>query len=347
LAAPKKQEAKEESEDWLTTYADAITLLMAFFVMLLTFAEFDIPAYEELSSALASNIGGRDEQSKTQSLKIDAQDIIYEAQADQVVSVGSDDKGVTIELQSNAFFKPASAEIVAAAIPVLEKLADTLASPNYELYNIVVEGHTDDSKIRTAKFPSNWELSSARASTVVRMFEKNNVARERLQATGYADIRPKVPNLDLEGKPIPENRATNRRVVLRLHPMSIDERDAYLLAQEFKRRQQEAKAVAQPKQADTKNIAQRPIEERLTIVSAPAALSESQQTTKTKIDNFKRQLRAQVKAGKPKNLNELDEWQLEFDNIALRPDAALAKDFDEVRKFLDEERARLTKQIAN
>ena len=62
MAAPLKEEVTEEAEDWLTTYADAITLLMAFFVMLLTFAEFDIPAYEELSSALAGTLGNREEQ---------------------------------------------------------------------------------------------------------------------------------------------------------------------------------------------------------------------------------------------------------------------------------------------
>ncbi len=124
MAAPKKVETPDEAEDWLVTFADAITLLMAFFVMLLTFSEFDIPAYEELASAVAANIGGKNTQSTTQSLKIDAQDLVYEMQADQVVTVGADEKGVTIELQSNAFFLPGSADIAPAAIPVLKKLAE-------------------------------------------------------------------------------------------------------------------------------------------------------------------------------------------------------------------------------
>ena len=247
MASPKEEKEDPPDESWMGTFADTITLLMAFFVMLLTFSEFDIPAYEELSSAMASTVGGREQLTSSQSLKIDVEDIIYQSQADKVVSVGSDEKGVTIELQTNAFFKPASADIVQAAIPILEKLSDTLASPNYELYNVVVEGHTDDGKIKTAKFPSNWELSTGRASTIVRILEKNDVARERLQAAGYADTRPKVANLDLEGKPIPENRATNRRVIMRLNLMSMDERDAYLFEQELKRQKQEAKAIAQPK----------------------------------------------------------------------------------------------------
>ena len=201
MAAPLKEEIVEESEDWLVTYADAITLLMAFFVMLLTFAEFDIPAYEELTSALANNVGGREAQTTTQSLKIDVQDIVYEMQADQAVQVTSDEKGVVIDLDANAFFQPASADLVPAAIPVLAKLSETLASPNYELYNIAVEGHTDDGQISTDKFPSNWELSSQRASSVVRLFESNEVERARLQARGYADTRPKVPNRDLQADP--------------------------------------------------------------------------------------------------------------------------------------------------
>ncbi len=239
LPPPKPEPAEEDAEDWLTTYADAITLLMAFFVMLLTFAEFDIPAYEELQSAIASSIGDRDEQTTTESLKIDVQDIVYESQADQAVTVESDDRGVVIELQSNAFFKPGSAELVPAAIPVLQKLADTLTSPRYELYNVIVAGHTDDESINTPQFPSNWELSGGRAATVVRLFVGNQVDRIRLHATGLADTRPKVPNNDLDGTPIPENRAINRRVALHLSPMSLKERDAYVAAQEFKRRLQE------------------------------------------------------------------------------------------------------------
>lgn len=341
MAAPKSQPPEEAQEDWLTTFADAITLLMAFFVMLLTFAEFDIPAYEELTSAVAANIGGRDKQTTTQSLKIDAQDLVYEMQADQVVTVGTDEKGVVIELQSNAFYKPGSAEIVAAAIPVLRKLSETLASPNYELYNVVVEGHTDDGQISTEQFPSNWELSAGRAASVVRLFEANDVDRSRLKATGYADTRPKVPNRDLEGKPIPENRATNRRVVLRLHPMSLDERDAYIRAQEFKRRQEEAKAVA-PKDAGN-TVATASVEERLPIQPAPQALNPDEQKIKSALDALKREIHA---AGLPGNINTLEEWQLKFDNLTSKRTEALAKDFEQLAAFLNQERQRLS-QPAN
>lgn len=329
MAAPKAQPPEEAQEDWLTTFADAITLLMAFFVMLLTFAEFDIPAYEELTSALANNIGGKEKQSSTQSLKIDVQDMVYEMQADQVVQVGGDEKGVVIELKSNAFFKPGSAEIVAAAIPVLQKLAETLNAPNYELFNIVVEGHTDDGQINTPQFPSNWELSAGRASAVVRLFEASKVYRLRLQATGLADTRPKVPNRDLEGKPIAENRATNRRVVLRLRRMSIDERDAYLLAQELERR-----AMEKQKKASKRNL---PIEQRLPITPHPEDFTAEEKSAKDQIDNLKREIHAHMNENKKLSKEHLERFKGKFKSLDEIRSARLSQFFEEVEQFFGEE----------
>ena len=336
MAAPVKEEAEEDKEDWLVTYADAITLLMAFFVMLLTFSEFDIPAYEELTSAIAQNVGKREQtQTTTQSLKVELQDMVFDANADQVVEVSSDEKGIVIELQSNAFFKPASAEIVTAAIPVLTKLAETLSAPRYELYNVVVEGHTDDGSINTPQFPSNWELSTARASSVVRMFETNEVDRSRLTAAGYADTRPKVPNRDLDGKPIPENRATNRRVVLRLHPMSIDERDAYLRAQEFKLQQDEVAQRALAAKGPT-------IAERLPLQPTPDQLTDGQRQIKLALDNVIRDAYERAKGGRNLTSEDIAELQIEVDQLSVAREPALESYFSTIEGFLNEEKTRLS-----
>lgn len=336
MPAPVKEEVQEDKEDWLVTYADAITLLMAFFVMLLTFAEFDIPAYEELTSAIAQNVGKREQtQTTTQSLKIEVQDMVFDANADQVVEVSSDEKGVVIELQSNAFFKPASAEVVPAAIPVLNKLAETLSAPRYELYNVVVEGHTDDGAINTPEFPSNWELSTARASAVVRLFETNEVDRSRLTAAGYADTRPKVPNRDLNGAPIPENRATNRRVVLRLHPMSIDERDAYLRAQEFKRQQDEAAQRALAAKGPS-------ITERLPIQPTPDQLTDGQRQIKLALDNVIRDAYERAKDGRNLTIQDVDQIKIEVDQLSVAREPALESYFSTLEGFLAEERNRLS-----
>lgn len=219
---PPVEEPVDES--WLATYADAITLLMAFFVMLLTFAEFDIPAYEEAAAAIASNVAGKEQQATTtQELKIELEDIVFDMSADQVMEVSQDSRGITIEMRSGAFFKPGSAELRKAAIPVLEKMGVMLAAPKFACFNINVEGHTDDVPIKTAVFPSNWELSSARAARVTRFFISEKLQPFRFRAIGFADTDPKVPNRDLEGKPIKENQATNRRIQLRVERMNVEQ----------------------------------------------------------------------------------------------------------------------------
>ncbi len=246
MGVPAKPPPEEEKEDWLVTYADAITLLMCFFVMMLTFAEFDIPAYEEAAAAIKDKIGSGDENaSPTEKLKIDVEDVVFQMQADRAVQVTKDSKGVVIELASSAFYKPGSAELREAAIPVLEKIAQTISAPRYATYNIQIEGHTDDEPISTEKFPSNWELSTARAATVVRFFADNGfVDPLKLSAAGFADQKPKVPNRAEDGTPIPENRATNRRTAIRINAMSLKEREVWYQHLALKRAKEEAEKQA-------------------------------------------------------------------------------------------------------
>jgi len=239
-------EEVEEKEDWLITYADAITLLMAFMVMLLTFSKYDIPAFEEAAAAIQSNLTGKDSTSPIQLLRIDVQDVVYNMQADQVVKVETDDKGIVIELSSSAFYKPGSAELREEALPVLEKMAQTLLAPRYQTYAIEIEGHTDDIPINTPQFPSNWELSAMRATQVVRLLISQGMEPIRLKATGYADTEPKAPNKDAEGNPVPDNQALNRRVVLRIFPMSLPEREVFFQKLADKEREKEASAAGQP-----------------------------------------------------------------------------------------------------
>jgi chemotaxis protein MotB len=87
-------------------------------------------------------------------------------------------------------------------------------------YIVEVEGHTDNVPISTATFPSNWELSSLRAVNVAKLLETVGVKKSQLSAIAYADTRPKQPNLDAGGVPIPENQAVNRRVVVHVKNLS-------------------------------------------------------------------------------------------------------------------------------
>lgn len=116
---------------------------------------------------------------------------------------------VNLEISDNILFPPASAALTEGGRSLLNDLAATLKTLPYELS---VEGHTDNVPIRTARYPSNWELASARAGTVTRHLIEQGIASERVRAIGYADTRPRAANAT------PEGRARNRRVsfILRL-----------------------------------------------------------------------------------------------------------------------------------
>ena len=220
----KTEEEVEEAEEWMVTYADAITLLMAFFVMLLNFTKFDVPAYQEMMAEIKNAVGHQQNVSPTELMKIDIEDVVYNMQAEEAIKVDTDDKGIVMELASSAFYKPGSADIRPQAIPVLQEIAKNLIAPRYMTYVVEIEGHSDDDPISTRRFPSNWELSAGRATRVVRFFIEQGMDIRRLKAAGFAETRPKVPNRKPDGTPIPENQAKNRRVLIRVYPMSMEER---------------------------------------------------------------------------------------------------------------------------
>ena len=103
------------------------------------------------------------------------------------------------------------------ACPILESVAQTLRTPVYSKFKIAVEGHTDDNPITNAHFASNWELSAARATNVVRLFGGAEIPVHRMRAVAFAETQPKVPNRDGTGNPLPENQAKNRRIIIRVH----------------------------------------------------------------------------------------------------------------------------------
>lgn len=127
------------------------------------------------------------------------------------------DRIKTIEIPSAAFFASGSAELREDGARLLREIIDKhLKADELQGYQITVEGHTDDVPINTLQFPSNWELSTARAAAVVRFFIEHGVEAQRLRAAGYADVFPKVPNRDAAGTAVPENQTQNRRVVIKL-----------------------------------------------------------------------------------------------------------------------------------
>jgi chemotaxis protein MotB len=112
-------------------------------------------------------------------------------------------RGVTIEINDSILFSPGQALLQPPMVRAMRAIAEVIAASDFP---ITIEGHTDNVPINTLQFPSNWELSAVRATTVLRLFADAGVAAERLTAIGYADTRPVEPNLLADG------RARNRRV---------------------------------------------------------------------------------------------------------------------------------------
>ncbi len=131
------------------------------------------------------------------------------------VEIAPRESGVELNLRGAAFFDLASAEIKPAGLPLLREIAATLAGTPYK---VTVEGHTDNLPIESWLYPSNWELSSARASRVARYLIDHGVPRDHMRVEGLADTVPVAPNTDPAGRPIPDNQAKNRRVVILVSP---------------------------------------------------------------------------------------------------------------------------------
>jgi chemotaxis protein MotB len=243
----KQEEEHENMERWLVSYADFITLLFAFFVTMYAISRVDEQklgsAVESLQRALGSlipvTISQRDpgafpskltppsisvvtqeaeeapstEQGEfaklAQELKAEVEGAKGELDAARAAQLSQikflvDKRGMVIRVPESFFFDSGQASLRPEVIPIINVLGKSLAKiPNY----IRVEGHTDSVPIRTPQFPSNWELSTARATTIVRyLLTHFRFNPQRLSATGYAEFHPIAPNTTADG------RLQNRRV---------------------------------------------------------------------------------------------------------------------------------------
>lgn len=228
-------QSEEETDSWLMTYLDTITLLLVFMLVMLMLAgkgegfniregimpgNLGIFARERSTpppDTSASSAGKAPTMQAGGSTPIPLQPSADDGtrpdplQGLDLANLGSDidvvvnEKSVSFRINSEILFSSGQAELSRDGLAVLQRLIKVLKdSP----HNVTIEGHTDAIPIRSVRFPSNWELSSARAGSVVRYFEANGIASTRLRAVGYADTKPLATN------DTPENRALNRRVEL-------------------------------------------------------------------------------------------------------------------------------------
>ncbi len=213
-----RQSLQAENEDtesnWLISYADLMTLLFGFFVMLMSFSKIDVEVYEKARRETTTFFGG---EYKLPMQKVQAElaaNIQKEQLADQV-HLDLDVKGVTVTFRGALFFETGSADLRSEAQMLIRKILPVIKRQGPDVM-VIVEGHTDDNPINDKRFPSNWELSSYRASSVLRFLEEVGLPKTHLRAIGFGETMPAFPNRDAAGKAIPENQSQNRRVVLRI-----------------------------------------------------------------------------------------------------------------------------------
>ncbi|MBE9608559.1 flagellar motor protein MotD [Chitinilyticum piscinae] len=239
----------DNHERWLVSYADFITLLFAFFVVMYAISSVNEGKYRVLSDSLVTAFKQPPTSTKViqlgnqtvmgappKAVALPAPPVPNQATAEQArkmqemaskvkssldtlidqgkVKVTQSKRGIAVEISDSILFDTGRAELQAPSIDALTKLA-LLVKDTDNL--IQIEGHTDNAPINSPQFPSNWELSGARAASVVRVFAAAGVAPQRMVAIGYGEYRP------MDSNDSPESRARNRRVTLNILADNKDE----------------------------------------------------------------------------------------------------------------------------
>lgn len=185
---------------WFGTFADMMTLLFAFFVLLAAISTIDPVKLQNMADGMGKSVGKK-KKLENQAMSLGdihkaASEMVEEMEADpntgeKPVEVTTSPKGVTIGISSDISFRSGSAETKTEFVEILKKILPTV---NESYFQIAVEGHTDSDQLPDAlqiRYPSNWELSSARASAVVRQMISLGVDPTRLEAVGYGEFVPR------------------------------------------------------------------------------------------------------------------------------------------------------------
>jgi chemotaxis protein MotB len=221
----KEEEQKKGAPRWMITFSDLSTLLLTFFVLIVSMSVIDkkkvvesfgsfkgspgllTGSRESVQSDVISTLKVMQAGSPNKQTTDNMNEYLKAANLSELVTVIETPTGVAIRVLDSLLFGSGSADINREAIPFLKKLGTVIIDSPYYVH---VEGHTDDIPSRSARFPSNWELSTARAVNVVKFFIDNGVNAQKMSAGGFAEFHPLLPNITNE------NRAKNRRIEINL-----------------------------------------------------------------------------------------------------------------------------------
>ena len=224
MAKKEKPKLEEPSAPfWMTTYGDMVTLLMVFFILILSFSVIELEKFKGAMSSMKGALGvlpenvstfkkvkpnfNNEESRERQEIleaMMNAEETIKKMGLGDLVEIEFTGEGVTVRMGDDLLFDSGQADIKKQAFPVLNVVIKAFQGKFTDIY---VEGHTDNVPISSARYPSNWELSAARALNVVKYLNTiGKIDAKKLAAVGHGEHRPLVPNNS------PANRAKNRRV---------------------------------------------------------------------------------------------------------------------------------------
>lgn len=227
MARKKKHEDHENHERWLVSYADFITLLFAFFVSMYAISSVNEGKFRILSESLAIAFnpsmytstkmqeGPRFVREQRSHMADEFKDMftnnyqriqtaLQDLEKDKKLTLIKDPQKITIRISESTLFEPGSDVLLPEALPVIDEVARVLVGlPN----SIRIEGHTDNVPISTERFPSNWDLSTARSLKILKYFiEAHDCDPRKLSALGFGEFRP------IDTNDTPSGRVKNRRV---------------------------------------------------------------------------------------------------------------------------------------
>ena len=220
-----EDEPKAGAPEWMATYGDMVTLLLCFFVLLFSFATLDVQKFKAIAVSMNGSLGVLDsgmtlsmeplinsfpgdspteEIEEFKKLYGEMSQYVKENNLQASITLILDERGLLVRFMDNVLFDSGKADLTPKAREIINKVAEIIRQNDK---NVRIEGHTDNVPINTYKFPSNWELSTARAVNVVKyLIEENGIEAKRLSASGYSDQHP------VDDNNIPEGRRNNRRV---------------------------------------------------------------------------------------------------------------------------------------
>lgn len=236
MARKKRKPDDINTNAWMDTYADTITLLLTFFILLYSMSSTDNEKLKVIAAALKGEITGIPTKLEDtpdalegvleqgiglknpyDALVEQVQDIINESGLTESIKIREEDTGVVLQLSESILFDTGRADLKPESTKVLDIISKLIPSIQND---IMVQGHTDNVPINSSTYKSNWELSTQRAVCVVKYFiENKGLDPTRFSATGYGEYKPLVDNTTSE------NRAINRRVdILIVQQKEIEEK---------------------------------------------------------------------------------------------------------------------------